>query len=176
MYELFNFTDVYNEHRKKFIHWAKSWTGLSETDIIDVYQDSCVILWQKVQAGTLVLTAKPGTFLFGIGRNVLRERLRGKGREPLPFPDGMQLNDDDLTEFINSPEEEMIRLQRNSCLEKIIQMLGESCSNIVRLTFFHEKNSKEIAEIAGYASGDVVRQMRRRCIAQLKELYEKHCI
>jgi RNA polymerase sigma-70 factor (ECF subfamily) len=61
-------------------------------------------------------------------------------------------------------------------LEKIIQTLGEGCASIVRLTFFHDKNSKEIAEISGYASGDVVRQMRRRCLTQLRELYEKHCI
>jgi RNA polymerase sigma factor (sigma-70 family) len=175
MYDGFSFTDLYNQNRNKFMHWAKSWTGLKEAEVVDVYQDACIILWQKIQAGNLVLTAKPATFLFGIGRNVLRERLRGQKREPLPLPDGMNITDDDLNDFMDSPEEEMIRLQRNSCLEKIIQTLGEGCASIVRLTFFHDKNSKEIAEISGYASGDVVRQMRRRCLTQLRELYEKHC-
>ncbi len=176
MYDGLNFTDLYNQNKTKFAHWAKSWTGLSDTDVIDVYQDACVILWQKIQAGNLVLTAKPATFLFGIGRNLLRERLRGRGRDPMPLPDGLQISDDDINEFVHSPEEEMIQFQRNSCLEKLIQSLGEGCAAVVRLTFFHEKNSQEIAEIAGYASGDVVRQMRRRCLKQLRELYEKHCI
>ena len=175
MCEGLNFTDLYNQHRNKFVNWAKSWTGLNEADTVDAYQDACVILWQKCQTGTLVLTAQPGTFLFGIGRNILREKLRGQKRNPLPFPDGMQVSESDVDQIMHSPEEDMIRSQNHACLDKIIGMLGNGCSAVLRLTFFEEKNSNEIAEMAGYASGDVVRQMRRRCMTQLRELYEKHC-
>ncbi len=176
MYDGLSFTDLYNQNRNKFIHWAKSWTGLQESDIVDLYQNACVILWQKVQTGNFVFTAKPSTVLFGIGRNLLRERLRGRGRDPLPLPDGLQVSESDLSGFEQSPEEAMIDMQDHSCLQKIIQTLGDGCAAIVKLTYFDEKNSQEIAELAGYASGDVVRQMRRRCLAQLKELYKKHCV
>ena len=171
-----NFTDLYNQHKNKFVHWAKSWTGLDEGDIVDAYQDACVIYWQKSDSGTLVLTAQPGTFLFGIGRNMLRERLRGKKREPAPMPEGYQMPETEMGHFNNSPEEEMIETQNLDCLTKIIGTLSDGLSKIVRLTFYENKNSQEIAAAAGYSSGDVVRQMRRRGLTQLRELYEKHCI
>jgi RNA polymerase sigma factor (sigma-70 family) len=176
MYDGLNFTDLYNQNRSKFVHWAKSWTGLQETDIVDLYQNACVILWQKIQNTDFVFTAKPSTVLFGIGRNLLRERLRKQGREPLPLPDGMQVSDSDLGGFAPSPEDDMMEMQDQTCLQKIIRSLGDGCAAIIKLTYFDEKNSQEIAELAGYASGDVVRQMRRRCLAQLRELYKKHCV
>ncbi len=176
MYEGVNFTDLYNQHRNKFVNWARPWSGLDEGEIVDAFQDACVILWQKMESGALVLTAKPGTFLFGIGRNMLRERLRDKRREPAPLPDGFQISDADVDQLINSPEEEIIRTQNLDCLTMILGKLGDGCSGIIRLTYYENKNSNEIAEIAGYASGDVVRQMRRRCMAQLRELYEKYCL
>lgn len=176
MYEGVNFTDLYNQHRTKFVNWAKPWCGLDEGEIVDAYQDACVILWQKFESGNLILTAKPATFLFGIGRNMLRERLRDKHRTPAPLPEGMEIENSVIDDLINSPEEDLIKTQNLDCLTKILGMLGDGCSAIIRLTYFDNKNSNEIAEIAGYASGDVVRQMRRRCMAQLRELYEKHCL
>jgi RNA polymerase sigma-70 factor (ECF subfamily) len=81
-----------------------------------------------------------------------------------------------MDQLMNSPEEDIIQTQNLDCLTKIMGQLGEGCAAIVRLTYYENKKSNEIAEMAGYASGDVVRQMRRRCMAQLRELYEKHCL
>ena len=171
MCEGLDFTQLYHQHRGRFLNWAKGWTGLPEADIVDAYQDACTVLWQKCDAGTLVLTAQPGTFLFGIGRNILLTRLRGRSRQPDPLLDGMQIGD----ELLASPEEDLMQQEDLGCLGRIIGMLNDTCATIVRLTFYEEKNSQEIAETAGYASGDVVRQLRRRCMTQLKTLYEKHC-
>jgi RNA polymerase sigma factor (sigma-70 family) len=176
MYEGVSFTDLYNQHRNKFVNWARPWSGLDESEIVDAFQDACVILWQKMESGSLVLTAKPGTFLFGIGRNMLRERLRDKRRQPAPLPEGFQIAESEMDQLMNSPEEDIIQTQNLDCLTKILGQLGEGCAAIVRLTYYENKKSNEIAEMAGYASGDVVRQMRRRCMAQLRELYEKHCL
>lgn len=174
MCEGIQFTDLYHDNRNKFINWAKSWTDLREEDIVDIYQDACVVFWQKCQSGTLVLTVKPSTFLFGIGRNLLLERMRGGGRT-VALPDGMDISERTIQDAIQSPEEDMMRSQDTDCLEKIFQQLGKTCAVILRLTFYEGKKSEEIAEIAGYASGDVVRQMRKRCMKQLRALYETHC-
>jgi RNA polymerase sigma factor (sigma-70 family) len=166
------FNQLYLQNRTPFLRWANTWANLGEADTLDVYQDACVIFWQKSQAG-LELTVQPRTFIFAIGRNLLMSAMRKKGKIIHPPKDEFQL--DAADELMDSEEEIMIRTEDLSCLQSILSKLGEACAGIIRMTYFEEMNSDEIATAMGYSTGDVVRTTRKRCMKTLRELWSKHC-
>jgi RNA polymerase sigma factor (sigma-70 family) len=172
MGKLSDFNQLYLQNRTPFIRWANSWAKLSEQDTLDLYQDACVIFWQKSEQG-LTLTVQPRTFIFAIGRNLLMAALRKKGKTPQAPNDEFQL--DAADELLASEEELLIRSEDLSCLQRILGKLGEACAGIVRLTYFEEKNSDEIAVAMGYSTGDVVRTTRKRCMKTLRDLWSQYC-
>ena len=46
--------------------------------------------------------------------------------------------------------------------------LGEPCRAIIHLTYVEGMTGQEIADVLGYASADVVRQLRKRCLDRLR--------
>ncbi len=158
---------MYREHRAIFVQWAKGWTELPEADLADAFQDSIVVFFQNIRSGRLAeLTATPRTYLFGIGKNVLNSRLRSKrhitfpGEENLRFP----------TDFDPGAEQRWVKTEEEQKVQTALASLGEPCHRLLRLTFYEGQRSAAIAEEMGYASEEVVRTQRKRCLDKLRKL------
>ncbi len=159
----------YASCRKKFIGWAVGWvrgtTGrrLSEHDLVDLYHDAIYIMLRKITLGTLTeLTVAPCTFLIAIAKFIIPAWLRRQGRTDLPG----DVTGDDGIEL--SPEEKLLLAE----LWEVIDDLDEPGRTILHLTFKMGLSSKEIAELMGYASEDVVRQLRYRAMKELRFWYQ----
>lgn len=163
-------TRIYREHRTAFIRWAQGWTRLTEPDLADVFQDCCVALLKNIRTGRLtVLTASVRTYLFGIGKNLLNERLRATARTSFPGEERLRLPDD----FDLGAEHRMLLNEEEKRLQNALARLGEPCHRLLCLTFYEGMRSAEIAAAMGYASDEVVRTQRKRCLDKLKNLFKR---
>jgi len=149
----------------KFLRWAKESSRLPEDDLRDIFQNAVIIMLLNLESGRLVqLVGTLCTYVFGISKNLIQAFRRKNGRTDLPgdLPEGK------TGEQEMSTEERMIREQEKERLWASVGTLGEPCRAIIHLTYVEGMTGQEIADILGYASADVVRQLRKRCLDRLR--------
>jgi len=114
----------------------------SSTEADDVFQDTAVILFEKVRQDEFKLTSTLKTFVYSIARNIWFMELRKKKKENR-FRDFENLERVDTDELIN--EEDLNERQRNivtACLEK----LGEPCKTLLVKFYYFRESMIDIAE------------------------------
>ena len=157
-------TRFYHNHKKAFLEYAKKY-DLDHEDLLEVYQDACVIFVEKAQRGLLdELKSSPKTYLFGIGKNLIYKRFEKIKREQHAF------------ENLEFPAIEEPFLEDESPAQLGLRMafkkLGKQCKEMLNLYYFKEKKLEEIQELMNYADKNVVKSQKSRCLKQLKELIQ----
>ncbi len=149
----------------KFLRWAKETSRLQEDDLRDIFQNAVIIMMLNLESGRLSqLVGTLCTYVFGISKNLIQAFRRKNGRTDLPG----DLPEDKTGEQESSAEERLIREQEKAQLWGSVEALGEPCRAIIHLTYVEGMTGQEIADVLGYASADVVRQLRKRCLDRLR--------
>ena len=157
---------IYAECRPKFIRWGRENHSVGTHDLADIFQNAIVIMVLNIESGRLAeLAGTLCTYLFGIGKNLIQAFLRKNKRISMPGGENLPK----ITETDPGAETQMIEKQDNDDLWAKVNALGEPCRSILILTYKEAMSSQEIAEVLGYASPDVVRQIRKRCIDRLRK-------
>ncbi len=69
-----------------------------------------------------------------------------------------------------SQDPEMLQ-EMDEKLRKALLLLGEECQKLLKLAYFEELSSREIASKLGYASEFVVNTLKGRCRRRLREIF-----
>src|SRR5690554_3551915 len=80
--------DIYIQYKKEFFLYASRFS-ITEEDIVDIYQDSVVVLYENIKSGKLTtFTSSVKTYLFAIGKYKIYDRLKLKLKtSPKDFSD-----------------------------------------------------------------------------------------
>lgn len=160
------FTKLYETYRDEFKGYIrKSFKG-DEDAIFDLYQDSCVALYDKIRTNKLSafnLTVKLKTYLFTIGRNKLVDLYRRsdfKGRKH--FIENFDYNKDYDSEYLDECSE------REAIVRQAVNAMTEPCNSILTLYYWEDKSIKEITEIQNTPNPDATKMQKSRCMSKLK--------
>lgn len=163
------FKEVYESNRMFFVNFARKYE-LGMDEILDIYQDTYISFFENIENGKLVeLQSSISTYLISIGkykimnhlRSNQRRRLRETPMEVLGDVEG-EIGDFDLDDEVLNDEE--VRLK------KFFEELGEKCRNIITWFYYNKRSIKEIMELGGYNSENVVKSQKSRCMKSLREL------
>lgn len=199
------FSNLYERCRNKFFgYFRKSFPeGNREELLADLYQNSCLKLYNQIITGKLfvqdksiylrnkegkinVLSAKLETYLIGIGKFSFKEMQRGERKyvDFDPFANVLSIEDYNPADGIHVNP--ILEIADDSYFEdetkftvvrNIVDEMGSPCKEIFTYTYFSENGERmkgdEIAEKMGYASADVVKNQKSRCHKKFKEAYEK---
>lgn len=148
--------------------------------ILDAYQDACVVLWNNIQTGKLTEShlsahrASLKTYLFCIGRNKLVSSYRKIQKEVTM--DDLEListrkNANDLSEdFLNSQylqqEEELS--ERETTIHQLVADMQEPCNTLLKLYYWEKKDGQQIATLLNYKNPDSVKTQKFKCMKKLK--------
>lgn len=154
---------LYKQHYRMMVKMIVKNNG-SEEEAKDIYQESLIILWQKVRDQDFVLTSKISTYLYSICLNLWRKELERKKRFSYEVAEGSEII-------------EMDRDERISIINKCIQKLGETCRDILTYYYFDRLSMVEIAEKMGFANSDTSKTKKYKCKKELdllvKSLYKE---
>ncbi|MDJ1468576.1 sigma-70 family RNA polymerase sigma factor [Cytophagaceae bacterium DM2B3-1] len=152
-------THVYHTHWPMILRLVQLNSG-TEEDAKDIYQEIIIHLYEKIKEGNFILTCQLKTYLYAVGRKKWLNRLRGNH-----FVRDSEEVLEDLPEII---EEESF-MPEPAQLQNGIEQLGEPCRTLL-IYFYYEKMSLEqIASHMQYASPNVAKQQKFRCIERLKK-------
>lgn len=143
--------------------------GLQDSDAHDVFQEVLIVLVRKIHDPAFELSAKLGTFLFAIARNLLLKRSAKLSIMPpagaMPSPADVQPAETDA---------EDLEAQLNAVV-KTLDLLEPECRTLLLLSFYEKRSHAEIAAEMGYTEA-FVKVKKHRCLNYLRKHVKQHPI
>ncbi|MFN4254648.1 MAG: RNA polymerase sigma factor [Saprospiraceae bacterium] len=141
--------------------------GLPADALPDVLHDGVLVLIKKIRAGAFdAAQSHPKTYLVGICKNLIHNRLRAKKLVPtLPLdhtPDIPNLPDASFSDGLENLRQ----------IEALLLRLGEPCSQLVRLKYLDELRDDEVIarKLTHFATIASLKNARSKCMKKLLDL------
>ena len=169
---------VFRFARKNYASWA------SEEDCEDLTQEAMLELFDKVHKGELKeLTCNLKTFVIGIMRKNASKKIRKMPPLVNALPTGQ--DEDDVLDPVDlaiarevvgrwhdaDSDEEQDQLQHD--VLELVEKMPDPCKRILRSYYWEGKDMKEIADEMDYASADVAKTKKSRCMTKVKAEMER---
>lgn len=133
----------------------------------EIFNDSLVILMEKVIKSDFELTAKLTTYLYGINRFLLKNELRKQNKNiELEWRDTIILTDQDL----GYDEEKEAKL---NAMERILNQISEKCKEMLQLFYFKKLSMTEIARKLNFSSVNSAKTQKYKCIERASKLAQE---
>lgn len=159
---------LYKIYRADFLAFARRYEK-EEADILDVYQDAIIALFENVSSGKVPnLKSTLKTYLFSIGKFKLIDKLKAKGKM-IPTEEIEQLKDQVDTSF----EDQQELTYRQQELKNAIDELGEQCKELLTLFYYRRYSIEAIRETMDYKNDNTVKANKSRCMKSLREIILK---
>ena len=139
-------------------------------DFEDVFQEACIVLLNKMENPSFVLTCSMQTFLNAVCRNILLRQHRRRPNQTSIDPE-FEL---DLAIEVEMEEEE--HSVRHSIFLDVVELMRTSvnrCYEIFQLFYYREIGMQQIADRLGYTSAANVRQQKYKCLVKAKREIER---
>ena len=148
------------------LHLVLSNNG-NEDDAKDIFQESVIVLYNKVKSGGFELNSKLKTFLYSVCRRLWLKRLNQKSRnvttELKDFEDFQAVEQD-----IDYHHEKDAQFKQ---MEKSLIQLGEPCKTIIEDYYLQNRSMQDISEKFGYTNADNAKTQKYKCLQRLKKLF-----
>jgi RNA polymerase sigma factor (sigma-70 family) len=160
---------VYEKYRTEFLQWICREYNCSIDDGKDIYQVSVLIFHDNVKSGKLEhLVSSIKTYLFGIGKNVVKENMR-KAKRHTPINQEKWLKEYLIDDPEISPVEEDVFNTAKNALSK----LGQPCQKLIELFYYEKKSMEEISSVLNYKNAETAKNQKCKCMARLRKLFEQ---
>ncbi|MFD1144198.1 RNA polymerase sigma factor [Larkinella insperata] len=138
----------------------------SEDDAKDVYQETLIVLYEKVTTDSLALNCQLKTYLYSISRRLWLKQLSLRNRN------GISLMD---TEDVASVDDDLInheaRDRQFELMADSLERLGEPCRTLLEDFYIRHLSMQDITEKFGYTNADNAKTQKYKCLMRLKRLF-----
>lgn len=160
-------TVIYRQNRKAIVTFVLRNSGAAD-DAEDVLQESVIIFWERVRSGRFEQTAKLGTFLFAVAKNVWSRKRMKKFREPASDFENAQFDSAEPSQL-----DEMIDSERSQAVAAAMEQLGEPCRTLLTLYYWEEYPQEQIAAEMGFANAATVKSKKYTCKKMLEKILKE---
>lgn len=134
----------------------------TDDDASDLFQESMVILYEKLKEPTFGLSCAIQTYIYSIARNLWLKRLRDRK---------VTGSIHDYEDYIEVEVEEDDPTERQQhILKKCLDKLGELCKDILVSFYYQNMKMEEIAVKYSYTSADHAKSQKYKCMQRLKRM------
>lgn len=153
---------IYKKYFEIIRNFIKKNNGNDE-DAQDIFQESIIIIFKKIQENSLELTCSFGTFIFSICRLLWLKQL-----EKRRIRSEENTDDDDLQEILGTGASNFEYNDEYKLYQEHFSKLPKDCQRVLRL-FLEKVPLKEVAEIMGYKSEQYAKKRKFECKEKLIE-------
>lgn len=138
----------------------------NEDDAKDIFQESVLVLYNKVKSGNFELNSKLKTFLYAVCRRLWLKRLNHQSRNTVDindFKEYLAVEDDlEQHEELNKQFKQM---------EYSLTQLGEPCKTIIEDFYIKARSMHDICEKFGYTNSDNAKNQKYNACSGLKSYF-----
>lgn len=154
---------AYDKYKDRIAAWIVTHHQLEEMVINDIAHETLGAFLQNVRQGHYRGEGALFTYLTGIAYNLVQSYLRQQKRKaPL-----LELLEEMKEEQDFHPEHLFMTKEIKEQVNRLLAQLEEKCRKVLTL-WMHSYKSKEIAEQLAFASAQVARVTKSRCMHNLK--------
>lgn len=145
---------------------------ISHEDIEDIFQDSLIILMQKVKSGGIESSREGALFsyLVRIGKftacNLIRKKREQSMDDAVTFSLYLHNTEDDNSDMAIDEKQQM----QNDFLDKVLDLLPAECRTLLKHFYWNHKTMDEIASILGMRNADSAKSKKSKCMNKVKEI------
>jgi RNA polymerase sigma factor (sigma-70 family) len=145
--------------------YIKQNLGNSE-DAEDIFQETIIVLLQKVRQPDFVLTSSLKTYLYAVAKNLWLKRLRDNK---------MKIVDSELSlkNYATETFEIETEKSREEKVENWLLKITRNCQNILKALFFYEVPMNNLMVKMGWKNKHTASNQKHKCIQQIKNVKEK---
>lgn len=138
----------------------------SSDDAKDIFQETLIVLYEKVRSGSFELNCQIKTFVYSVARRLWLKRLQQMSKYSSPV-EGME----NVVAVEEELEEHEKRNDEFEMMEKAITSLGEPCKSLLEAYYLQKQNMQVIAANFGYTNADNAKNQKYKCLMRLKKLF-----
>ena len=141
----------------------------SADDARDIFQETMIVLFEKLRAGGFELNCLIKTFVYSVARRLWLKRLQQQNRYSSPG--------DSMADVVQVEEDLEDHEQRNAefdMMERAINSLGEPCKSLLEAFYMQKQNMQVIAAKFGYTNADNAKNQKYKCLMRLKKIFFTH--
>lgn len=156
---------LYRQHFEGLRVYIEQNNG-SHQDAEDIFQEVLVSFIELVRLNKFRGDSSVKTFLYSLNRHTWLNELKRRGRadkREAKYEKSRDIVDLDTAHVIAGRE------SRKEVMD-VVEKLGEVCRKILLAYYYDSRPMKEIVEIAGYDSEQVVRNKKYKCLKQLEQM------
>ena len=136
-------------------------------DAEDLFQDTMIVLLEKLRQDNFVLTASIKTYIMAIAKNLWLKKLRN----PYHTLEYTEVYDNQfLEEISNQIEQEKNYFEK---LQGYLHKITEHCKGLTHDMFFKNKAIEQIQKEYGYSSRHNAQNQKHKCIEQIRRVKEQ---
>lgn len=138
-------------------------------DAQDIFQDTMLVLVQKLRMDNFQITASLKTYTIAISKNLWFKKLRYKSsHKEVELTD--LLSDKFYDEIELSIEKEKTYKEK---LQTYLSKITSHCNRLLNSIFFKNKDIEEVQEEFGYSTKHNAQNQKYKCIEQIKKVKKK---
>lgn len=137
----------------------------SKEDAKDIFHDALVVFYNNAKKSDFELKSKISTYLYGVCRNLWYQRLRESKKY-------VEVSEDYLNEIeggILVPDR-TTQTETAVLIANLLEKSGQKCLALLKMFYFEKMRMKEIAEAFGFASDQVAKNQKVRCLKKLRAI------
>ena len=141
----------------------------SADDAKDVFQETMIVLYEKVRSGSFELNCQIKTYVYSVSRRLWLKRLQQLNRYSPPVE-----GQENMVPVEEEIEEHEKRNTEFEMMDKAIGSLGEPCKSLLEAYYLEKQNMQEIALNFGYTNADNAKNQKYKCLMRLKKIFFSH--
>lgn len=135
----------------------------SEDDAKDIFQETIIVLLDKVPSDDFNLTSSLKTFIFAISSNLWLKRLRDSNKI---VRSELDVYEKYLTDY--EEVEESIHQSNSNRVVKLFNTITNKCIVLLKAIFYDEKNIDTITKEFGYTNKHNAQNQKFKCLEQAR--------
>ncbi len=135
-------------------------------DAADLFQETVIVLFEKVKSGNFELSCLLKTFIYSIARRLWLKKLQQQQRYTTQ-PDGLE-----EVVPVEDEIENHLKLDNDfAIMELAMNKVGEPCKSLLQAYYLQKKHMNVIAQEFGYTNADNAKTQKYKCLVRLKKLF-----
>ncbi|MFZ1528215.1 MAG: sigma-70 family RNA polymerase sigma factor [Ferruginibacter sp.] len=157
------FGEIYKKHFASVERFITNNSG-SASDAQDIFQDTLIVVLQKLRQDNFVLSASLKTYIMAIAKHLWLKKLR------VPYQEQAfsEFYSNSLQQQVNSSIEE-----ESSYMEKLLHYMHRvtnHCKGLLHDMFFKNKTIEQVQEQYGYSSRHNAINQKHKCVEQIRRV------
>ena len=151
---------------------AFSFGNISNEDIEDIFQESCIVLMQKVKSGGVAVSREGALFSYLVQIGKLTACNLVRKRKDITTENVVTISDNLHKEYEDISVDEKQKSQ-DEFLDRVFDSLPSDCKTLLKHFYWGRKPMDHIASVLGMRNADSAKTKKNQCMNKFKDIAAK---